>query len=197
MKAALTHPLWLRVTHWLNAFAVIIMVLSGWQIYNASPIFPFKFPDDWALGGWLGGGLQWHFAAMWLLVCNGLIYLVMSIATGRMQKKFFPVNFKEAVHEFFLALRLKLSHQDLSHYNMLQKIAYLVAILDLVVIVASGLLVWKNVQFPVLRDLMGGYDNARIVHFIGMAVMCGFIVAHVALVAIVPRTLMGMIRGRF
>ncbi len=197
MKTEITHPLWLRITHWLNAVAVIIMVLSGWQIYNASPIFAFKFPHDWALGGWLGGGLQWHFAAMWLLVFNGVVYLTRSIVTGRMKKKFFPVSIGEAVREFFLALKFKLSHQDLSHYNMLQKIAYLVAIADLFVIVASGLVVWKQVQFPLLRDLMGGYDNARIVHFAGMAVMVGFIVVHVALVAIVPRTLLGMIRGRF
>jgi thiosulfate reductase cytochrome b subunit len=192
-----SHPLWLRITHWLNAVAVIIMIMSGWQIYNASPLFPFKFSHSITLGGWLAGAIQWHFAAMWLLVANGIVYLVMSIATGRMRMKFFPVRFKELLQEFWLALRFKLKHDDLSHYNMLQKMAYLVAIIDLVVIVCSGLVVWKSVQFPLLRELMGGYDTARLIHFLGMSVIVGFIIVHVALVAIVPRTLLGMIRGRF
>ena len=196
-SSKISHPLWLRTTHWLTAIAVIIMVMSGWQIYNASPIFPFEFSKKITLGGWLGGALQWHFAAMWLLVGSLTIYLVMNITTGRMAKKFFPLNFKELFKEFFLALRFKLSHKDLTHYNMLQKLAYLVAILDLIAIVCSGLVVWKSVQFPFLRDIMGGYDNARIVHFVCMTIIVGFFTVHVVLVAVVPRTLLGMTRGRF
>ena len=72
-KTGTIHPVWVRVTHWLNALAAIVMMLSGWRIYDASPIFHgFTFPPDITLGGWLGGALQWHFAAMWLLVFNGL-----------------------------------------------------------------------------------------------------------------------------
>ncbi len=190
------YPLWLRMTHWLNALAVIIMVTSGWQIYNASPLFGFNFPGFMTLGGWLGGAIQWHFAAMWLLFINGLVYLALAIGTGRMRMKFFPIHLKQLLREFWLAVQFKLHHKDLSHYNMVQKLAYLVAVIDLVALVCSGLVVWKSVQFPFLRDLMGGYDNARIVHFCCMAVIVGFIVVHVALVAIVPRTFVGMIRGR-
>ena len=69
------HPLIVRITHWVNAFAILIMVVSGWRIYNASPLFDFKFPTYLTLGGWLAGALQWHFAAMWLLAVNGLVYL--------------------------------------------------------------------------------------------------------------------------
>ena len=196
-QSPLTHSLWLRVTHWLNAIAIIIMILSGWQIYNASPLFPFRFPRGIALGGWLGGALLWHFAAMWLFICNGLAYLVLCIATGRFRMKFFPLRLKTMFAEFWLAIRFKLKHDDLSHYNMLQKFAYLVAILDAILLVCSGLVLWKSVQFPLLRDLLGGYDTARLVHFVAMAIMVAFIAVHVALVAIVPRTLLGMIRGRF
>jgi thiosulfate reductase cytochrome b subunit len=195
-KKPITHPLWLRITHWLNAIAVIVMIMSGWQIYNASPIFPFRFPHAITLGGWLAGAIQWHFAAMWLLVANSLIYLTFGFLTGHIQQKFFPVHFSEMLKEFWLALRFKLKHKDLTHYNMLQKMAYIVAILDLIVIVCSGLVVWKSVQFPLLRDLLGDYDTARLIHFIAMSIMIGFIGIHVALVAIVPRTLWGMIRGK-
>lgn len=72
---ASSHPRWLRLTHWLNALAVLVMVTSGWRIYNASPLYDFSFPKGITLGGWLGGALQWHFAAMWFLAINGLVYL--------------------------------------------------------------------------------------------------------------------------
>jgi thiosulfate reductase cytochrome b subunit len=196
-KSPVSHPLWLRITHWLNAIAVILMIMSGWQIYNASPLFHFRFSRDITLGGWLAGGILWHFAAMWLLVANGLTYLAINLFTGRMQMKFFPVRIKELLHEFWLAATLRLSHQDLNHYNMVQKFAYLFVIADLIVIVCSGLVLWKSVQFPLLNTLLGGYDTARYIHFCGMALLVGFIAVHVLLVAIVPRTLLGMIRGRF
>jgi len=189
------HPLWLRLTHWINAVAVVILVLSGWQIYNASPIFAFRFPAGVTLGGWLAGGVLWHFAAMWLLVLNGLVYLALNFATGRLHCKFFPLHPRELLHDLVAALRGKLAHDDLSRYNALQKLAYLFVIVDIVVIVCSGLVVWKSVQFPLLRELMGGYDNARVVHFVGMAMLVTFIVVHIVMVALVPRTLVLMIRG--
>jgi thiosulfate reductase cytochrome b subunit len=172
------------------------MVMSGWQIYNASPIFPFGFPRAITLGGWLGGALLWHFAAMWLLVANGLFYLLMSVVTGRFRRQLFPLRLREVWHDFVAALRGQLSHDDLAHYNAVQKLAYLVAILDLIVIVLSGLVVFKNVQFPHLSALMGGYDGARVVHFVGMAVLVAFVMVHVLMAASVPRTILAMIRGR-
>lgn len=193
---ATVHPLWLRITHWINALSVIIMILSGWRIYNASPIFPFVFPKEWTLGGWLGGALQWHFAAMWLLAVNGLAYLFLNLLTGRAQRKFFPLHPTEVLHDFLQALKGKLQHASLDHYNAMQKLAYLSVIADLVLIVISGLAVWKSVQLPLLRDLMGGFDNARIVHFFAMSFLVLFIVVHIVMVALVPRTLLAMLRGR-
>ncbi|WP_277182491.1 cytochrome b/b6 domain-containing protein [Caballeronia sp. BR00000012568055] len=191
------HPLWLRLTHWLNAFAALIMMLSGWRIYDASPVFPqIVIPPSITLGGWLGGALQWHFAAMWLLFFNGITYLAFNLLSGRFRAKFFPLSPRAVIHDLFAALRGKLSHADLRQYNAVQKLAYLVVVIDLIVLVLSGLAIWKSVQFPVLRELMGGYDRARIVHFCAMAVMAAFVVVHVAMVALVPRSLLTMLRGR-
>ncbi|SAK98612.1 cytochrome B561 [Caballeronia calidae] len=190
-------PLWLRITHWLNAFAVLIMVTSGWQIYNASPIFkPITFSPAITLGGWLGGALQWHFAAMWLLVANFIVYLAMNLVTGRLRRRMFPLSVKSIFSDAFAAVRGKLGHDDLTHYNAVQKFAYLAVIVDIVIVILSGLAVWKSVQLPLFRTLMGGYDNARVVHFFGMSFLVAFFVVHIAMVALVPRSLVLMIRGR-
>ena len=190
------HPAWMRVTHWLNAIAVVIMVLSGWQIYNASPIFLFKFPREITLGGWLGGAIQWHFAAMWLFAVNGIAYLVLNIFTGRFHRKFFPINVPGLLGDVKQALSGKLAHDDLSKYNMVQKIAYLLVTLALTILLLSGLVVWKSVQFPLLLTLMNGYDNARVVHFWAMAFVVIFLAVHLLMVALVPRTLLTMARGK-
>ncbi|WP_233210265.1 cytochrome b/b6 domain-containing protein [Comamonas sp. 26] len=186
----------MRITHWLNALAVVIMVMSGWRIYDASPIFPFSIPAVITLGGWLGGALQWHFAAMWLLVFNGLLYLTLNIASGRLARKFFPLTPHGVLHDLLEALKGKLSHGDPRQYNNVQKLAYLFVMLDLIVIVLSGLVLWKSVQFPVLRELLGGYEFARRIHFFAMAAIVAFLVVHLVMVALVPRTLLTMIRGR-
>jgi thiosulfate reductase cytochrome b subunit len=191
------HPLWVRIGHWLNALAAIVMMLSGWRIYDASPVFHgFTIPSNLTLGGWLGGGLQWHFAGMWLLVFNGLVYLVLSLASGRFTRKFLPLSPRAILRDFIAALTGKLSHADLGQYNAVQKFAYLFVIVDLLVLVLSGLAIWKSVQFPLLRELMGGYDTARIVHFCAMSLMALFFVVHLAMVALVPSSLLAMLRGR-
>jgi thiosulfate reductase cytochrome b subunit len=190
------HPVWLRVSHWINALAVVLMVMSGWRIYDASPIFSFSIPTAMTLGGWLGGALQWHFAAMWLLFINGIFYLLMNIVTGRIGRKYFPLRPRDIWIDLRKAMSGKLGHGDLSRYNAVQKFAYLVVVLDLIVLVLSGLVVWKSVQFPLLRDLMGSYDNARIVHFVAMSIVVAFFVVHIAMVALVPKSFLTMVRGR-
>jgi len=189
-------PAWLRLCHWLNLLAVVLLVLSGWRIYNASPIFAFHFPDRITLGGWLGGALLWHFAAMWLLFFNGLFYLLANILSGRFKARFFPIPVRKLIGDFLAAIHGKLEHDTLSEYNTLQKLAYLFVIVDIALLVLSGLAVWKPVQFPLLRELLGDYDNARVVHFFAMAALVAFSAVHLAMVALVPRTLMLMIRGR-
>lgn len=189
------HPGWLRITHWINAVAVVIMLLSGWRIYNASPIFDFSVPAGITLGGWLGGALQWHFAAMWLLAGNGFLYLGLNLITGRFRRKFFPLHLRGLLLDIKAALHGHLAHDDLRQYNMVQKAAYLLVVCDLVLLVLSGLAVWKSVQFPLLRMLMTGYDHARVIHFYAMAFIVLFVIVHLAMVALVPRTLGVMLRG--
>jgi len=190
------HPLWLRVTHWVNAVAMAIMIGSGWEIYNASPLFAFLFPRGITLGGWLAGALLWHFAAMWLLAVNGLIYLALGIATGRFRRKLVPIRPGEVLADARAALTGELAHDDLSVYNAVQKLAYLGVILAGIVIVLSGLAIWKPVQLQELTAAFGGYDAARYVHFFAMAAIVGFLVVHVVMALLVPKSLRAMIIGR-
>jgi thiosulfate reductase cytochrome b subunit len=190
------HPLWVRVTHWINALAMLVMITSGWEIYNASALFPFHFPRTITLGGWLAGALLWHFAAMWVLAVNGLVYLVLGIATGHFRTKLLPIRPGDIVADASAALRGKLAHDDLSVYNAVQKLLYLGVILAGIVIVLSGLSIWKPVQLQELTALFGGYDAARYVHFFAMAAIVGFLVVHVVMAFLVPKSLRAMITGR-
>lgn len=191
---ATIHPLVVRLCHWVNLFAMLLMILSGWRIYNASPIFPFRFPGDITLGGWLAGALQWHFAAMWLLVVNGMAYVLYGAFSGHFRRSLLPLRWQAVVQEFVNLFHGKVSHA-LGVYNPLQRLAYLLVILLGVALVLSGLAIWKPVQFQELAALMGGYEGARIVHFVAMAGVVGFIVIHVCMVMLVPRTLPPMITG--
>ena len=195
-KPLLIHPLWLRLTHWLNAVAMLIMVTSGWRIYNASPLFNFAFINELTLGGWLGGALQWHFAGMWLFGLNGLCYLLLNLFSGRFKRQFWPLSPRLFISDLWAALRGKLQHADLRRYNMVQRVLYLLAMAGCVLMVLSGLVLWKSVQFPLLRTLLGGYEMARYIHFFAMTGLVGFVVIHLAMVVLVPRTLLAMLRGR-
>ncbi len=190
------HPAWVRVCHWINALAILVMIGSGWQIFNASPLFDFTFPRSIALGQWLGGAIQWHFAAMWALVVNGVAYVTLGIATGRFRRKLLPIYPREVVADIKAALTFKLAHDDLAHYNAVQKLLYAGMIVIAVIIVLSGLAIWKPVQFQELTALFGGYDFARYVHFAAMTAITGFLVVHVALALIVPKSIRAMIVGQ-
>jgi len=190
------HPGWVRICHWVNALAILVMIGSGWQIYDASPLFNFTFPRGIALGNWLAGALLWHFAAMWVLVINGIVYVTLGLVTGRFRRKLLPIYPSQVIADAKAAVTLKLSHEDLSHYNAIQKVLYAGIILTGVVIVLSGLSIWKPVQFQELTALFGGYDTARYVHFFAMSAIVGFLVVHVLLALIVPKSLRAMIVGK-
>src|SRR5450756_433041 len=189
------HPTWVRITHWINALAILVMIGSGWQIYDASPLFGFNFPKAIALGNWLGGALLWHFAAMWLVVINGIVYVTLGIVTGRFRRKLLPITPSQLFADAKAALSFKLSHEDIAHYNAVQKVLYAGVILCGIVIVLSGISIWKPVQFQELTALFGGYDFARYVHFFAMSAIVGFLVVHVALALIVPKNLRAMVTG--
>lgn len=190
------HPLVVRVTHWINALGILLMVTSGWRIYNAAPLFPFRIPNELTLGGWLAGALQWHFAAMWLIVINGLVYVTYGIVSGHFRRKLLPVTPGTVIRDVVAALRGKLAHADLSVYNAAQRAAYLAIIVCAVLLVLSGLAIWKPVQLQELTAVFGDYEGARVVHFLAMALLVFIVVVHVAMVILVPRTLPTMFTGR-
>lgn len=190
------HPLYVRITHWINAVAILVMIGSGWQIYNASPLFGFTFPRSVTIGGWLAGALLWHFAAMWLLIANGLVYVTLGFATGRFRRKLLPIRAGEVVRDVRAAIAGRLSHDDLTTYNAVQKVFYAGVLLAGVVIVASGFALWKPVQLRELTALFGGYEGARLVHFFAMAAIVAFAIIHVAMAFLVPKSLRAMIKGR-
>jgi thiosulfate reductase cytochrome b subunit len=192
----LIHPVWVRVTHWINALAMLVMIGSGWQIYDAAPLFGFTFPRQITLGNWLAGALLWHFAAMWILMINGLVYLILGILSGRFRRKLFPVYPGEVFRDLFAALRGKLAHDDLSVYNAVQKVLYLGIIVAGITIVLSGLSIWKPVQFQPLTSFFGDYNTARYVHFAAMTAIVAFLFVHVSLAILVPKSLRAMIIGR-
>jgi thiosulfate reductase cytochrome b subunit len=194
--AKAVHPVWVRVVHWINALAMILMIMSGWQIYNASPLFDFTFSRSMTLGGWLAGGLLWHFAAMWLLMVNGLVYLILGLVTGRFRRKLLPLSAGGVVSDTKAALTGRLLHADLTVYTPVQKLLYAGIIVVGILVVLSGLSIWKPVQLQWLTALFGGYDTARYVHFFCMAAIVAFLVIHVALALLVPKSLRAMITSR-
>ncbi len=198
-SAAAIHPVWVRLTHWINAVAMFVMIGSGWRVYNASPLFLFTFPPAVTIGDSLDGlpgALLWHFAAMWLLVVNGATYVALGFLTGRFRRKLLPIYPREVVRDLIAAVTGKLSHADLSVYNAVQRLLYAGVILAGVVIVLSGLSIWKPVQLQELAAVFGGYDAARFVHFFAMSAIVGFLAVHIILAILVPKSLRAMVAGR-
>jgi thiosulfate reductase cytochrome b subunit len=190
------HPIAVRIMHWTNAISVIALIFSGWKIYDDFPLLSFlRFPDEITLGGHPETALQWHFLFMWPLMLNGVIYVAYGLISGRFQRKLLPIRPSEVIATVIETLKFKLGHDDIRHYNPVQKLLYVGVILILVVQVWSGLAIWKPVQFVELLAPFGTFQNARIVHFIGMALLCGFIVVHVTLALLVPKTLVAMVTG--
>lgn len=182
--------------HWLNAVVMVVMVMSGWGIYNDSVVLHFVyFPRAVLLGSWAAEHLLWHFAGMWLLIVNGLAYLIYGFSTGRFRERLLPIRLANIVETVRETLRFKIAHEDLTVYNAVQKLLYIVAILAGVAQVVSGFAIWKPVQLSGLVGLMGGFQNARLLHFSGMAVLVIFLVVHVTLAMLVPQTLWAMLSG--
>jgi len=188
------HPWPVRLTHWLNAACMACMFMSGWAIYNASPLFGFRFPAAVTVGGWLGGALAWHFAFMWLLLINGSIYLLYGFASRHFKRELLPIGLAALKHDLTDALRLRLVHEK-GVYNAVQRLMYWMVLAAGALVVISGVAIWKPIQLQELVALLGGYDVARYVHFGAMAMIAAFVVIHLSLVILVPKTLLPMITG--
>ena len=187
--------------HWVNAFAIVVMIGSGWKIYNDEALFGWlHFPEWITIGGEAQGALQWHFAAMWILMLNGLCYLVYGFTTGRFKHKLLPIRLREIVSNVRDALRFRLAHDDITHYNAVQKVLYAGIIVVIAFQVISGWAVWKPMQLSELTSLFSvfhksSFQGARLAHFLGMSAIVLFLLIHVTLALIVPRTIGAMLTG--
>lgn len=202
-----THSIAIRITHWLMALSIVILIGSGWRIYNASPIFGFTFPEAITLGGdveqalalhndpGVASAIAWHFAAMWLLAVSYLGFMLRNLVSGHFWRDFLPIGPASFWRDFVAAATFKLQHR-LGEYNVVQRVAYWGALGAVAMMLLSGIAIWKPVQTYPLETLFGGFQGARIVHFVFMAAIVLFIVIHVALVILVPKTFVAMTLGR-
>ena len=206
-----------RLTHWVNTVVLVGMVASGLQIYGAyerfgvrgtklplpNPMDMHQFPHWMRLGGWLAGGLNWHFFLMWPLVLNGLLYLGYLLVAGEWRPLLFrPRDVRPAIEMQKYYLHLRKEHPPQGKHNALQKGAYSFIVLLGVLSVLSGLSLWKPVQLWWLTAAFGGYELARYWHFVAVWLFVAFSLVHVTLVFVVdPASLRAMItgwyRGRF
>ncbi len=195
-KTKRMHPVPVRIMHWINAVSMIVMITSGWGIYDDDVIVNgLSFGQSLRLGSWAAESLQWHFAGMWFLVLNGLAYLIYGVVTGRFRERLFPIKVREVVQTVKETLHFHIAHEDITQYNAVQKLLYIVVILAGIAQVVTGLAIWKPIQFSGLVALLGGFQAARLIHFAGMVVIVGFMAVHVALALLVPKTLWAMLTG--
>jgi thiosulfate reductase cytochrome b subunit len=204
--AKVTHPRIVRITHWINAVAMIVMIGSGWRIFNDSPLIEgFIFPPAFTIGGdpdvsWVKyqngayGALQWHFAAMWVLFFNGLVYLIYGFVSGRFKALLLPITVDGVRSAIVDALNFKLDHSG-GVYNHVQRLLYIGVLCLAVLVVLSGLAIWKPVQFQTLASLFISFQGARWVHFLCMIGIVLFLIVHVTLALLVPKTIVSMVKG--
>jgi thiosulfate reductase cytochrome b subunit len=181
--------------HWVGAASIICMMLSGWALYNASPSLPFTFASWMTLGGWLAGGIAWHITVMWVLFADGVAYLLYGFLSGHFRRDLRPLGLRAAIVDLVAALTGRLGHR-LGHYNAVQRLLYVGVILLICCSVTTGLSIWKPVQLGWLTDLFGGYPFARSIHLAAMIGIALFVVVHLTLVVIFPRTLIAMLAGK-
>jgi thiosulfate reductase cytochrome b subunit len=200
----------IRLTHWVNVVAVILMAGSGMRIFNAHPAFarpgetfalnPWEgtpIPAWLTLGSWLGGARHWHFAAMWLLVANGLLYLGFLFLHGEW-RDLVPRrgDARDTVEMIKFYLFVRKDHPHQGKHNALQKTAYFAMSVLGIVLVLSGLAIWKPVTLGFLTALFVNYKWARFVHFVAMILLLGLALVHVFMVfAVDPYSLRAIFTG--
>jgi len=191
--AVYEHPWPVRFCHWLNSIALLVLVGSGFQIFRAFPSFGPKIPQTdllhwpkaFALGGWLGGGLQWHLTFMWIYIATGVFYFCYQLFSGNYRQILFtPSDIRGVwpmVHYYFF---FGPQPEPRQVYNPLQKLAYTSVLVLGVLSVLTGLAVWKPVQFSRLAWPMGGFHYARVWHFAVMWAILFFLLGHLIMVVL-------------
>jgi thiosulfate reductase cytochrome b subunit len=217
IPAVRRHHWIVRLAHWLNVLVLAGMIASGLQIYMAfrhfgprggglplpNPLDGKSIPEWGRLGGWLAGGLNWHFALAWPFVITGLVYLGFLWLSGEWRSLLFrPRDAGPALQQQLYYLRLRKDHPPQGKHNALQKAAYSFIVALGAIAALSGFAIYKPVQLAWLTALFGGYELARYWHFVAVWLFIGFSLVHVALVFLAdPASLRAMItgwyRGRF
>jgi thiosulfate reductase cytochrome b subunit len=203
-------PVVIRLTHWLNVPLTVIMGGSGLQIllsypfmgprgapYRWYPLQGFRPPEWLSIGSWLAGARAVHFAFAWLFVANGLAYVVYQLSTGQWHDRVFVVrrDLPNAWRTALYYVRLRTSAPAQGMYNGLQRLAYTSAVVLGLVLTLSGLAIWKPTQLAWLAACFGGYDVARLVHFLALLALALFTMAHIVLVSLHPKTIVDMVTG--
>jgi thiosulfate reductase cytochrome b subunit len=203
-------PAPIRLAHWITIPLLVIMAGSGLQIFAAYPAlgprggqyawYPFQnvAPPSWMrFGGWLAGARHWHFAIAWFLILNGIFYLFYLGASGEWRRRVFLPrrDTSNALAMFAYYVRIRKTPPPEDFYNGLQRLAYTSAIIFGIVVVLSGLAIYKPVQLHLLTALFGGYDWARVVHLSCLVLLAFFAATHIILVALHPRTILTMVTG--
>jgi len=209
-RQRLSQPLAIRVSHWINIPLLLIMAGSGLQIFSAYPAlgprgaqyawYPLQnvVPPRWAtFGRWLAGARHWHFAVAWFLMLNGIIYLIFFFASGEWHRRLFLPrrDAASAIHMFAFYIRALRTPPPTDFYNGLQRLAYTSVILFAIIEVLSGLAIYKPLQLWWLATIFGGYDSARAIHLGMLALIAVFVVMHLVLVILHPRTILDMVTG--
>jgi Ni/Fe-hydrogenase b-type cytochrome subunit len=193
IRAAYEHPYIVRVTHWLTAVSLFVLIGSGLQIFMAFPSFGPKIPQEnfieipeaFRIGGWLAGALMWHFTFMWIFVATGVAYLIYQFASGRYRMVLFTPRDLPGVWPMVKHYALwRPEPPAIAPYNPLQKLAYTATILLGIASVATGLALFNPVQFSWLTWLMGGHSRARVWHFLAMCGFLAFIPGHLVMVVL-------------
>jgi thiosulfate reductase cytochrome b subunit len=192
-RTAYEHPWPVRLCHWLNTVSLFVMAASGLRIFRAFPSFGAKVPQhdflnvpaSLTLGGWLGGGLQWHLTFAWLYVATGVTYLGYQILSGNFRQALFvprdvPGVWPMIRHYFFFGRK----PPQTEAYNPLQKMAYTSAIFLGALSLLTGVVLFNPVQFSFLASLMGGFHWARVWHFGVLCALILFVVGHLVMVAL-------------
>jgi Ni/Fe-hydrogenase b-type cytochrome subunit len=210
--STLRHHWIVRLTHWVNALALTVMIGSGLRIFNAYPAFaprgerfccyPFEgmaILPAFTFGGWLAGARNWHFAMMWVLVVNGLVYLGFVYLHGEWRDlvpRRGDVRDAWEMIKFYLFVRRNHPHQG--KHNALQKSVYFALPWLGLAAVVTGIAIWKPVELSPLTNALGGYPLARFWHFLVMVTLVVLSVMHVFMVfAVDPYALRSIITGGY
>jgi thiosulfate reductase cytochrome b subunit len=165
----------IKAFHSINLIALIFMTASGLQIYNANPVFGgragWRFPKELLLGGWLGGGRNWHFASMWVFSMTLLIYGIYIFITRRWKHRFTSEKDIQA---------LQAKNPKRKNYAW-HRLAYTAIIPILLIAIVSGLCMYKPVQFAWISGLFGNWQNLRVAHFLTIPIVLIFAIAHIFL----------------